>query len=61
MWGNMIGQASYQIIVIMVLLFKGPDIWGFPPGHIYEKETNDNSVHYTFIFNAFVWMQESPR
>jgi len=57
MWGNMLGQASYQIIVIMVLLFKGPDIWGFPPGHIFEKETNENSVHYTFIFNAFVWMQ----
>ena len=57
MWGNMLGQASYQLIIIMVLLFKGPDIWGFEPGHIVEKELNENSTHYTFIFNAFVWCQ----
>ena len=26
MWGNMLGQSGYQLIIIMVLLFKGPDI-----------------------------------
>ena len=57
MWGNMLGQSGYQLIIIMVLLFKGPDIWGFEPGHIVEKEYNENSTHYTFIFNAFVWCQ----
>lgn len=57
MWGNMLGQASYQIFIIMFILFEGPDVWGFEPGHIVEKETGENSEHYTFIFNTFVWMQ----
>jgi Ca2+ transporting ATPase len=56
MWANMLGQASYQIIVVMTLLFEGPDILGVTPGH--KDEAQDiNSVHYTIIFNAFVWMQ----
>lgn len=64
MWANMLGQSSYQIIVIMVILFEGPNIFGFLPGHMVEKDNTfydgykkQNSVHYTFIFNAFVWMQ----
>lgn len=64
MWANMLGQASYQIIVIMVLLFEGPYIFDFDPGHKVEKDgglgpdhKKRNSIHYTFIFNAFVWMQ----
>ena len=56
MWGNMLGQASYQIFIIMFILFS-PDVWGLEPGHIVEKETGENSEHYTFIFNTFVWMQ----
>jgi len=64
MWANMLGQAVYQIIVVMVLFFGGPGIFGFEPG--WKVERNDsffegykkrNSEHYTFIFNAFVWMQ----
>jgi len=57
MWGNMLGQSGYQIVVIMVLLFAGPQMFGFEPGHEVERNENRNSVHYTFIFNAFVWMQ----
>jgi len=64
MWANMLGQATYQIIVIMVLLFQGPSIFGFEPGDMVEKDDTfypgykkKNSIHYTFIFNAFVWMQ----
>ncbi|KAL7540993.1 hypothetical protein ACHAXR_010547 [Thalassiosira sp. AJA248-18] len=57
MWGNMLGQASYQIIVIMSLLFAGPDVFGFDPGHEVERNLKENSIHYTFIFNTFVWMQ----
>ncbi|GAX24557.1 Ca2+ transporting ATPase, plasma membrane [Fistulifera solaris] len=57
MCANMFGQSAYQVVVIMVLLFKGPDIFdGMEPGHIlYEDDIN--SVHYTLIFNSFVWMQ----
>jgi len=56
MWANMLGQASYQIVVILLLLFSGPDWFGFNPGHL-DEENNINSIHYTFIFNVFVWMQ----
>ncbi|KAL7581414.1 hypothetical protein ACA910_021998 [Epithemia clementina (nom. ined.)] len=56
MWANMLGQASYQITVVMTLLFAGPDLLGVEPGHRVE-DRDENSVHYTIIFNAFVWMQ----
>ena len=35
MWGNMLGQSSYQIIVIMVLLFAGPEIFGETPDNYF--------------------------
>ena len=57
MWGNMLGHATYQLAVIFFLLFAGPSIWGFEPGDYVEKELKENSTHYTFIFNSFVWMQ----
>lgn len=56
MWANMIGQACYQIVVVQVLFFKGPEIFDIEPGHIVE-ETESSSLHYTIIFNCFVWMQ----
>jgi Ca2+ transporting ATPase len=56
MWSNMLGQATYQVIAVMVLLFEGPKILGIEDGHIVE-ERGDNSIHYTLIFNTFVWMQ----
>jgi P-type Ca2+ transporter type 2B len=56
MWANMLGQAAYQVTVVMVLLFLGPSILNIEPGHIVEKR-KENSLHYTIIFNAFVWMQ----
>lgn len=56
MWANMLGQASFQIIVVMVLLFAGPEILDLEPGHE-VSDRDENSVHYTIIFNTFVWMQ----
>lgn len=56
MWANMLGQAAYQLVIIMFLLFGGPQAFGFAPGDQVEREGN-NSIHYTFIFNSFVWMQ----
>ena len=50
---NMLCQAAYQVAVTMVLLFAGPDILGIPHGNTVEGI----SVHYSIIFNAFVWMQ----
>lgn len=56
MWVNMLGHAFYQIVVVMTLLFVGPDLLDIEPGHKVE-DRDENSVHYTIIFNAFVWMQ----
>jgi len=56
MWANMLGHAAYQIAVVMTLLFNGPELLGLDPGHIVE-DTGENSIHYTLIFNSFVWMQ----
>jgi Ca2+ transporting ATPase len=59
MWANMLGQATYQIAVVMTLLFAGPELFGIPAGHIaaHSESGDDESVHYTLIFNSFVWMQ----
>ena len=56
MWANMLGQAAYQLIIIMFLLFGGPQVFGFEPGDQVERR-GLNSTHYSFIFNTFVWMQ----
>jgi Ca2+ transporting ATPase len=56
MWANMLGHACYQITVVMVLLFAGPALLKVEAGHIVE-DRGDNSIHYTIIFNSFVWMQ----
>jgi P-type Ca2+ transporter type 2B len=56
MWANMLGQAAYQICVVMILLFAGPSLFNLTPGYEYQG-SKENSVHYTIIFNTFVWMQ----
>ena len=57
MFANMLGQAAYQIAVVMTLLFAGPELLNVKAGHKVEEEDDENSVHYTIIFNSFVWMQ----
>jgi len=56
MWANMLGQASYQICVVLTLLFAGPKLLDLQYGHEVE-DIGENSEHYTLIFNSFVWMQ----
>jgi P-type Ca2+ transporter type 2B len=56
MWVNMLGHAFYQVTVVLTLLFAGPAWFDLEPGHEVE-ESGENSVHYTLIFNTFVWMQ----
>jgi len=52
MWANLIGHAIYQIVVVLLLFFKAPEWFGMTPGY----DTKD-TVHFTLIFNSFVWMQ----
>eukprot|EP00543_Licmophora_paradoxa_P009809 CAMPEP_0202461472 /NCGR_PEP_ID=MMETSP1360-20130828/49553_1 /ASSEMBLY_ACC=CAM_ASM_000848 /TAXON_ID=515479 /ORGANISM="Licmophora paradoxa, Strain CCMP2313" /LENGTH=674 /DNA_ID=CAMNT_0049083533 /DNA_START=57 /DNA_END=2081 /DNA_ORIENTATION=+ len=56
MWVNMLGQAAYQITVVMVLLFEGYKFLDIERGDI-DEDNKINSIHYTIIFNTFVWMQ----
>jgi Ca2+ transporting ATPase len=56
MIANILGQAVYQVTVVMVLLFAGPNFLNLEPGNKVEAR-GDNSEHYTLIFNTFVWMQ----
>ena len=48
MWRNIIGQAIYQLATLFVILYVGH--------HLVEYEVGSR-VHYTFIFNSFVFCQ----
>eukprot|EP00013_Stygamoeba_regulata_P015791 CAMPEP_0177681304 /NCGR_PEP_ID=MMETSP0447-20121125/30639_1 /TAXON_ID=0 /ORGANISM="Stygamoeba regulata, Strain BSH-02190019" /LENGTH=977 /DNA_ID=CAMNT_0019190701 /DNA_START=152 /DNA_END=3083 /DNA_ORIENTATION=- len=54
MWRNMIGMAIYQLAVLIFLLFAADSVGLVPSAINKDKEP---SVHYTFIFNTFVFMQ----
>jgi len=56
MMKNILGHAVYQLIVIMVLLFKGDVILGIENG-ARQPLSAPPSAHFTIIFNTFVWMQ----
>lgn len=49
---NIAGQAIYQIIVLFIILYAGASIFEVPDGKDLKS-----SVHYTMIFNVFVYMQ----
>jgi Ca2+ transporting ATPase len=65
MWRNIIGQAIFQIVVLIVLLFYGKKLFGlnYTDDTLFYEIVNDVPVatekteHYTIIFNAFVFMQ----
>jgi len=48
MWHNIIGQASFQLIINLVVLYFGHIIFGVP---------QDSVLHRTIIFNIFVFCQ----
>jgi Ca2+ transporting ATPase len=52
---NMLGQATYQIIVVCVLFFNET---AFPDSHLEDVgKKGYGTYHYTIIFNSFVLMQ----
>jgi len=53
---NILVQAFYQLTVTLTLLFRGANLLGVEEGDIVEEEGHI-SLHYTVIFNAYVWMQ----
>jgi hypothetical protein len=49
MWRNIIGQGTYQLIILFGILYLGE--------HILEH--SDETVRNTFLFNSFVFCQVS--
>ncbi|KAJ7567704.1 hypothetical protein O6H91_01G002500 [Diphasiastrum complanatum] len=52
MWRNIIGQAAYQITVLLILYFRGPDVL-----RLKGNPARINAYNNTIIFNAFVFCQ----
>jgi magnesium-transporting ATPase (P-type) len=44
----------FQILIVMVLLYKGVEIFGLD---VSGNTTSDATVHYTLVFNVFVFLQ----
>ncbi|PNY26836.1 Calcium-transporting ATPase [Tolypocladium capitatum] len=49
-WKLIVGQSIYQLLVILLLNFRGPRILGF-------TKPEDMETLETVIFNTYVWMQ----
>jgi magnesium-transporting ATPase (P-type) len=58
MWSNMLGQALYQVAILLAIVFRPelvpvePDEPPAGPGH--KEPCGLPSAHFTFVFNAFV-------
>jgi len=57
MYRNIMGQALFQIAVLVTLLFAGDKIFGIPSGRQNDHWDEANGKHYTIVFNTFVFMQ----
>ncbi|EQC26031.1 calcium-translocating P-type ATPase, PMCA-type, partial [Saprolegnia diclina VS20] len=54
---HIVGQALFQLAVLLTLTFKGEVLLAIPSGRKYEITSADPSQHYTVIFNTFVFLQ----
>ena len=51
-----VGHSLYQLITLLVLLFAGPMLFDIDKGEV-ESVFAEPNVHFTLIFNTFVFMQ----
>lgn len=52
MWKMIVGQATFQLVVTLVMYFAGAEILG------YDRKSKSQMLQLdTVIFNTFVWMQ----
>ncbi|ETV86030.1 hypothetical protein H257_02518 [Aphanomyces astaci] len=57
---HMVGQSIFQLAVILTMTFAGDKIFGIDSGRKYDRKpvgATGPSVHYTMIFNTFVFLQ----
>jgi Ca2+ transporting ATPase len=57
MWVNIISQGLLQIVILGVILFKGPQILGIPSSIGVGGWNADSGRHYAIFFNVFVFLQ----
>ncbi|CAG9328235.1 unnamed protein product [Blepharisma stoltei] len=53
---NIIIQSVYQVTIVLIVLFWGPDIFGCEAGWNSDWP-EEETVHYTLCFNIFVMLQ----
>ena len=56
MWVFLAGHSLYQLTVLLVILFAGPDLFNIDDGRGRELRAPP-SQHFTIIFNTFVMFQ----
>jgi calcium-translocating P-type ATPase len=54
---NVLCQGLYQITVLLIILYAGDAIWHFSSIGEYGVGNPRASLHYTFLFNTFVFFQ----
>jgi Ca2+ transporting ATPase len=59
---QILGHSIYQLVIILLLVFYGEEIFDIRSGRrpdLTEQERDDDltTQHYTIVFNSFVWMQ----
>eukprot|EP01125_Pyxidicula_operculata_P000218 TRINITY_DN10311_c0_g1_i1.p1 TRINITY_DN10311_c0_g1~~TRINITY_DN10311_c0_g1_i1.p1 ORF type:complete len:1026 (-),score=288.69 TRINITY_DN10311_c0_g1_i1:85-3075(-) len=60
MWRNVIGQSIWQVISLCVVLYAVDQTTGYHmvfPWVESGREAGEANVHYTILFNSFVWLQ----
>jgi len=59
MWRNIISQGIFQIILLCVILFRGPSIFNIPSSiGVGTRNWNERTgKHYAIFFNVFVLLQ----
>jgi len=54
---TILGQTIYQTVVLLIILFAGPTIFGIESSAGHDSWTVSNGLHFTIFFNTFVFMQ----
>lgn len=57
MWRNIICHSFFQIIVLCVLMFYGPELFDIQSSFNMDTWNQEEGVHFTIVFHCFVFMQ----
>jgi len=57
MWRNIICHSIFQIVVLCILMFYGPELFNIPSSFNMSTWNQAEGVHFTIVFHCFVFMQ----